>query len=287
MNMNPDHLDPEQDELEQLLQQEYTAPPLEEQFSNDLLAKLKLAAAPPTPPVKKRVPRWAFLGALGTLSAAVLAFVWIGFGNRHIVHQSSDAYWGYQKADSISESISQNDRREYLLLASTPQDEKQLESRLGYDVEELQQLDSYEYKRILDEPKDFVDEPKYATLSLKKKTNLPEPHTRSLRRRSMEQCVADAEVIVVATVVKSEPAPAMVAGDAPENFLHCDVKEVIKGEYPQKTVTTRTPSNPDEFLNRDWVIMLSPEFVAGNHPFAGHYGIGLEPKIRALVAGDD
>ena len=79
------------------------------------------------------------------------------------------------------------------------------------------------------------------------------------------------------------PAPLHVRGDMPENFIRFRVVRVLKGQFQQEFVTTRTPTNAAEFIGRDWVVMLSPEFLAGRHSYAGCYTIKLEPEIKAIV----
>jgi hypothetical protein len=104
-----------------------------------------------------------------------------------------------------------------------------------------------------------------------------------LRRKSLGQSVAEAQVIVVATALDAAPAPPHVRGDPPENFIRFRVVRVLKGHFEQEFVTTRTPTAPAEFIGRDWVVMLSPEFLAGRHSYAGCYTIKLEPEIKAMV----
>jgi hypothetical protein len=105
-----------------------------------------------------------------------------------------------------------------------------------------------------------------------------------LRRRSLSQSVAEAQVIVVAIALDSAPAPPKVRGDLPENFIRFRVLRVLKGKLDQEIITTRTPTAAAEFIGRDWLVMLSPEYMAGKHPFAGCYTIKLEPQVKAILA---
>lgn len=107
-----------------------------------------------------------------------------------------------------------------------------------------------------------------------------------LRRKSLEQRVAEAEVIVVAQALDFASAPPNVPGDASENFIRFRVKRVLKGELVAEEIKTRTPTPPGEFIGHEWIVMLSPENVAGKHFFAGCYTIKVEPKVKAILAKD-
>lgn len=121
--------------------------------------------------------------------------------------------------------------------------------------------------------------------SVQSDSNIKTQKRSLLSRRTLDQCVADSKVIIVATALKSDPAPPKRRGDAPEYLITYDVEEVLKGSLTEKVITTRTPTNPKEFIGRTWVVMLSPEYVAGSHKFAGTYGIKLKPKVDALLSG--
>lgn len=107
-----------------------------------------------------------------------------------------------------------------------------------------------------------------------------------LSRRSLGQSVAEAQVIVVATALDSALAPPNVRGDLPENFIRFRVLRVLKGKLDPEIITTRTPTGAAEFIGRDWIVMLSPEYVAGKHFYAGCYTIKLEPQVKAILAKD-
>jgi len=104
------------------------------------------------------------------------------------------------------------------------------------------------------------------------------------RRRSLEQCVAEAQVILVATALDSGPAPPNRPGDLPETFIRFRVSRVLKGPRTDTVVTTRTPTAPGEFIGKPWILMLSPEHVAGKHSYAGCYTISLEETVKTILA---
>ena len=104
------------------------------------------------------------------------------------------------------------------------------------------------------------------------------------KRRSLEQCVIDAQVIVVATALDSAPAPPNVPGDLPENFIRFRVTRVLKGKLAAQVITTRTPTAANEFIGHEWVILLSPEYMAGKHQFADCNWIKAEPEVKAILS---
>jgi anti-sigma-K factor RskA len=105
-----------------------------------------------------------------------------------------------------------------------------------------------------------------------------------LWERSLEQRVADAQVIVVATALDSAPAPPKRPGDPPEVLIRFQVARVLKGSLSDKVITTRTPTAAAEFVGKEWVIMLSPEYMAGKHQFADCNWIKAEPEVKAILA---
>ena len=107
-----------------------------------------------------------------------------------------------------------------------------------------------------------------------------------LRERSLEQRVADAQVIVVATALDSAPAPPKRLGDLPEVLIRFQVTRVLKGNLAAKVITTRTPTAAAEFIGKEWVIMLSPEYMAGKHQFADCNWIKAEPEVKAILSKD-
>jgi hypothetical protein len=117
--------------------------------------------------------------------------------------------------------------------------------------------------------------------------SLKESLAQPLSRKSLQQSVAEAQVIVVATALDSAPAPPKVPGDLPENAVRFRVTRVLKGDLDAKEIITRSPTPADEFIGREWIVMLSPEFLAGRHCYASRYGIKLEPQVKAILAKAD
>jgi hypothetical protein len=111
----------------------------------------------------------------------------------------------------------------------------------------------------------------------------PERETLREGLGSFEQRVADAQVVVVATAVDWAPAPPRRPGDQPEVLLRFRVKRVLKGQLADTVITTRTPTAADEFIGKDWVILLSPEYVAGKYQYASHVNVKLEPRVQAIL----
>src|SRR3712207_2995442 len=107
----------------------------------------------------------------------------------------------------------------------------------------------------------------FALVSLVSALPCPAQEERLPGRRSLEQCVAEAQVIVAATALDSAPAPPNRPGDLPENLIRFRVARVLKGKLAAEVITTRTPTGPEEFIGKAWVVMLSPEYLAGRHSY--------------------
>jgi len=105
-------------------------------------------------------------------------------------------------------------------------------------------------------------------------------------RDSVEQRVADAQVIVVATALDSAQAPPKAPGDLPEVLIRFQVTRVLKGKLADKVITTRTPTAAAGFIGKEWVVLLPPEYMAGKHQFASCLSIEIEPTVKALLARD-
>lgn len=99
----------------------------------------------------------------------------------------------------------------------------------------------------------------------------------SMARKSLRDSVTEAKVILVVTALGSAPRP-------PENEIRFRVKRVLKGNFIQKFITTRSLTAGAEFVGRDWVVMLSADFLAGKHSYAGHYSIKVERDVKAILA---
>jgi hypothetical protein len=107
-----------------------------------------------------------------------------------------------------------------------------------------------------------------------------------LGRGSFEQRVKDAQVVVVATAVGSAPAPAFRPGDLPEVLLQFQVKRVLKGELADKEITTRTPTAAHEFIGKDWVLLLTPEYMTRKYQYAACITVEFEPTVKAILSKD-
>ena len=108
--------------------------------------------------------------------------------------------------------------------------------------------------------------------------------TRPLGRKTLEQCVAEAQVIVVATALGPDPAAPVVPGNPPENRIQFQVNRVLKGQLVAQVIVTQTPTAANEFVGKQWVVMLSPGYVAGAHSYAGCFSIMVEADVKAIVA---
>jgi hypothetical protein len=112
------------------------------------------------------------------------------------------------------------------------------------------------------------------------------PAGRELLRGSLAQSVTDAQVVVVATALDSAPAPPKRPGDLPEVLIRFRVKRVLKGKLADEVITTRTPTAASEFIGKDWVVLLSPDYMAGKYQYASHDNVKLEPTVKAVLARD-
>ena len=106
---------------------------------------------------------------------------------------------------------------------------------------------------------------------------------RLAQRRSLAQCVADAQAIVVAAALDSAPAPAKRPGDPPENAIRFRAARTLKGALAGTEITVRTPTAAAELIGKDWVLLLSPEYLAGKTPYAGCYSIRVESEVAAIL----
>jgi len=107
--------------------------------------------------------------------------------------------------------------------------------------------------------------------------------TQSLRTRSLPLNVQLAQVIVTGVVSDYELAPAKSIGDAPEYYITFEVTEVLKGTFSKEECVIRTPSDPQGYLEKEWIVMLSPEYVAGRHRFGGVHSIKQEARVREIL----
>ena len=114
-------------------------------------------------------------------------------------------------------------------------------------------------------------------------------HWETSSRRSVKELVAEAEVIVVATFVDSAQAKPKRPLDAAETVMRFRVARSLKGKLDERIITIQHPSPPvgagvNEFAGKEWILLLTPEYMAGKHPYAGLFTIKLEPEVRAILA---
>jgi hypothetical protein len=102
----------------------------------------------------------------------------------------------------------------------------------------------------------------------------------------LKERVAESQVIVVATGVDSAPAPPDVPGDSPEVLIRWQVKRFLKGDLDKKEIKTRTSVAAAEFIGKDWIVFLSPDFVAGKHQLAACLHIDFERTVKELIANE-
>ena len=114
--------------------------------------------------------------------------------------------------------------------------------------------------------------------------------SKLLTHRSLKDMVADAKVIVVATVLHSTPVPPKQPGDAAEVAIRWKVARILKGDLRTEEIITQTPgagvgAGVGELANKEWILLLSPEFLAGKYPYAGILNVKEEPNVRSIVSG--
>jgi hypothetical protein len=120
----------------------------------------------------------------------------------------------------------------------------------------------------------------------------PEPGSAGRERPLREglgrfdQHVAAAQVVVVATALDSAPAPPRRPGDLPEVLLRFQVKRVLKGTLADQVITTRTSTAAGEFIGKDWVLLLSPDYMAGKYQYAECVTVTMEPTVKAILSRD-
>ena len=110
------------------------------------------------------------------------------------------------------------------------------------------------------------------------------PRQASTRSLSLEEMVDKSNVVVVATFLDAAAsAKPKQPGDLPESSMRFRVARILKGKLENKTVTVQRPSWPgvNELAGKEWILVLSPEYIAGKHLYAALFSIEEEPKIRA------
>ena len=107
-------------------------------------------------------------------------------------------------------------------------------------------------------------------------------------RRTLKVRVAESEVIVVATFVDSARAKPKQARDAAEMLWRFRAVRILKGKLDKEIITIQHPGawvgvSVDEIAGKEWILLLSSEYMAGKHPYAGLYNTKFEPEIRAIL----
>ena len=106
--------------------------------------------------------------------------------------------------------------------------------------------------------------------------------------KSLRQQVLEADVIVVGVFLDSAPANPNRAGDAPESLWRFRVVRFLSGKLDQKVIAIRHPDTEgagiNEIAGKEWILLLSPDYIAGKHPYAGLYNIKVESEIGAVLA---
>jgi hypothetical protein len=92
------------------------------------------------------------------------------------------------------------------------------------------------------------------------------PHAAA--NMTLARAVANAQVIVVGKALGGEVVAPKRQGDLSEYGVRYQVERVLKGKLRDETIVTRTPTSPDEFIGKEWILVLSPEFIAGTNPYA-------------------
>jgi len=103
---------------------------------------------------------------------------------------------------------------------------------------------------------------------------------------TLEETVKESQVIVVATAQRSSPAPAS-EGDARDVLIQFKVKRVLKGELKGKTITTRTGAPAEKIVGQDWVVCLSPKYIAGKVQSAPLTSAEFEARFKQIIAAED
>jgi hypothetical protein len=108
----------------------------------------------------------------------------------------------------------------------------------------------------------------------------------SLAVPSRKEQVKESQVIVVATGLDWAPAPPEVPGDSPEVYIRWKVKRALKGEMEKKEFTTRTSTPVADWIDKDWIVFLTPDFMAGKHRLAAYLHIDFEMLVMRLLADE-
>ncbi len=145
-----------------------------------------------------------------------------------------------------------------------------------------------------DPPRPYVPRPDaphpFASDPVAPQSDNPEP-TQIERTLSLQERVAAADVIVVASPLDSAPAKgkSRVPGDPPEEAIRFRVTRVLKGELADKVITMRCASKFDKLAGKEWVLLLTPGYLAGKDPYGGGicglWNTEFESRIRPMLPG--
>jgi type II secretion system protein G len=103
---------------------------------------------------------------------------------------------------------------------------------------------------------------------------------------SLRDLVTKAKVIVVVTMLGSDPVPPNRPGDLPEVSVRWKVARVLKGNIAEKVIAPRMPAGAGvgEFAGKEWIVFLTPEYLAGMYRYAAILNIKEQDTVRAIVA---
>jgi hypothetical protein len=108
----------------------------------------------------------------------------------------------------------------------------------------------------------------------------------------LEDTVKQSPIVVVATAESFTPAPpSTIPGDTPQVLIQFKVKRVLKGKYAAKTFTTRLSNEKiagrdqvSQIVGKDWVVCLSPNFLAGKTQSAPLTSADFEARFKDIIA---
>jgi hypothetical protein len=111
----------------------------------------------------------------------------------------------------------------------------------------------------------------------------PRDESRAAAAVSPARQVANAQVIVVAKALDAQPAQLRGPGDLQEYLIRYQVVRVLKGDLHDEIIFARTPTAPDGFLGKEWILLLPPDYMAGKHLYAAIWNIKSEPEIASMI----
>lgn len=118
-------------------------------------------------------------------------------------------------------------------------------------------------------------------------SKLPERQQRIVGLELIRGSVDRAEVILAGTLLDVTPVPGDLPGFRQQYSRRLRIERTLKGEFRNQTITIQEPMAPEAGeIGQEWIIMLSPEFLAGQQLYAARAAIRIEPQLRAYLAGD-